>query len=158
MLLPASVAPAARGRGRGRTTTTGTTTTKPRVKGRTNCTPTLTNNNNFSTKFTPVAFGDNYSNVSNIGIGMGVAIGGSAVLHNPIPINPYKKQSSQHSSNHTSNQAATTAELLSYFDKVLLDVSEKDSTETSQAAKQVASTKKPSSKKGKKTTSRVDDS
>jgi hypothetical protein len=81
---------------------------------------------------------------------MGVAIGGSAAVTNPIPINPYKKKTSQQSFNPTTIQAATNAELLSYFDKVLPDVSEKDSTDITKPPKKVASTKKPSSKKGKK--------
>ncbi len=97
-----------------------------------------------------MAIGDNYSYDSNIGTGMGVAIGGSTAVPNPTPINPYKKKSSQQSSHPTSIQAANNAELLSYFDKVLPDVSGKEKTETSRAAKKTASIKKPSSKRGKK--------
>ncbi len=58
-----------------------------------------------------------------------MAIGGSAAVSNPTPINPYKKNSSQQSSHPTMIQAATNAELLSYFDKVLPEDSRKEKTE-----------------------------
>jgi hypothetical protein len=52
--------------------------------------------------------------VATIGAGLVVAVAGGTIVANPKPTNPYKKKGSN-----TTGQNATTAELLSYFDKVM---------------------------------------
>jgi hypothetical protein len=88
-----------------------------------------------------VEFSDSNSSVAATSAGWGVAVAGGLTLANPIPTNPYKKQVSN-----SNEQHATTAELLSYFDKVMSDNSAKESYK---ASKKAVSSKKPSSRKAK---------